>query len=170
MVRKAFLAELLILLALLLPALTNGPRVAAATFETTARITISARPCTHAGVCPFGELAPTDSSDGWVEEDSRLLGFYYAGSNEIVLPLNYKYTILLHEECHSREQTYHIELLPTTPAPWGNGFGAYADLALYSPEEVQSEDAANTCAVYQLQPDWLKQVSPERYAWADKYK
>jgi len=153
MVRKAFLAELLILLALL-----TQPAV---------RVTVGSMPCSVLGECPFGslELAPSDAA--WMMSDGSILGGFCLtwlfGTHEIVLPPNYTYANLVHERCHTQQDTYlRNGDFPTTVAPWDN-------LYLYTPDKVLAEDAANTCAAYRVDPNWLKQTSPERYAWADKY-
>ena len=141
------------------------------------RITVSERPCTLIDqYCPFGADLPL-SSDGsyWILSNGAGLGGFYRWrqtplglTQEIVLPPHYLYSALVHEECHALQgnsdawpATDAGRAFPTTAAPFDFGF--------YRPDEIFSEDVADTCAAYQLDPDWLEQVSPERYAWAETW-
>ena len=141
------------------------PHVAAApaTPPGSAYTTVSDRPCTRFGLCPYGDLPLAEGGDAWVlPSGDALMGFYMSGSQEIVLPPNYTQETLVHEGCHAMIGS-SVEGLnfPTTQIPF--------DLSPYAPDQYLAEDAARTCAAYQLDPEWLEQVSPERYAWAETW-
>ena len=136
------------------------------------RIRISERPCASDGGCPYGQT--------WVTNQVELKGFYWQPTGEIVIPPNAEYSTIIHEACHAGQglecpkddislscwpMTAAGLTFPRTPSPWImldiNGQPIMGDTLI--------EDAARTCTAYQLEPEWLAQASPERFAWAKKW-
>jgi hypothetical protein len=164
--KKLLITILLYTIALAIP---SGTHIVVSASEVPVRITINAQPCTSTGSCHYGGdlacLQLTPERDGWILPSGDILqGFYLAGSQEIVLPPNYGPEVLAHEKCHAWLRGQDIRVLqhfPTTPMPFNLA-------AEYSANDLD-EDEARTCAAYQVRPDWLEQVSPERYEWAKAY-
>lgn len=124
------------------------------------RITISKDGCTAEGYCPWGGKAQAN--------------FFYQPTHEVVLGPNQGAFQVLHEFCHTWQgrlcpdsddslscwaDTPEGRAFPTTPPP----------SSWYLSGDSKLEDAANTCAEYQLDSNKLKTLSPERYSWATEY-
>ena len=144
----------------LLGAAVAGAACTAIGGEYVQRVTLSATGCNAEGDCPYSTLA----------------NYWYQPTHEIVIASDqdpdYNLMVLFHEACHAWEGRRcaddDIDLVcwldspealafPTTPSPWP---GLY---------DTTLEDAAETCAEWQLDADGLKALSPERYEWAQTW-
>ena len=120
-------------------------------------ITIDAGGCDSHGVCTYGGHA----------------NYYEQATGEVVLVPNQGDFTRLHEFCHAWQgrlcpasdmaidcwkDTPEGKAFPDTPSPW-----------TFLSQDNKLEDAANTCAQWQLDPAKLESLSPERYDWAARW-
>jgi hypothetical protein len=117
-------------------------------------ITVDAGGCDSHGVCIYGGHA----------------NYYEQETGEVVLIPNQGIFTWLHETCHAWRgrlcpaddmsldywaSTPEGKAFPTSPSPWS-----------FLSQDNKLEDAANTCAQWQLDPAKLQAMSYERYQWA----
>lgn len=127
--------------------------------------------CLPSGECPYG--APSAFGRN----------YYWSPTRTVVLASGAAGVTVAHETCHAHQHQMILEDLGREPSnvnleEWyetGEGRdwlaqGFEFDQVWHRTTNPNAlEDNANTCAYFFLKPDELRQISPERFAWAEEW-
>lgn len=134
-------------------------------------VIVSEDGCLPDGTCPYGQPAPFGRN------------YYWAPTRTLVFAPNQGMLTMAHELAHAHQHAVILEDLGREPTnvnledwhltgegkDWlAQGF-RFDDVWQRTTTPNALEDNANTVAAWLVRPEELKRVSPERYAWAERW-